>query len=168
MSYPEKLLAEDEQIVEKLHPHWITLVVPTGAFILICGLTGVGIGVLPDGGAHKILLWVLLALALVLIVWLALWPLLAWMTTHYVITTHRVMIRRGVINHVGRDIPLARINDVAYEQSIWDRLVRAGSITLESAGEHGQETLADVPRANMVQQAINRLIEEDAERRRSR
>jgi len=168
MAYPEKLLAEDEQIVEHLHPHWITLVPPVGALILICGLTGLGIGVLPDGDAHTILLLILLAVAVVLIVWLVVWPLLVWRSTHYVITSHRVMIRRGVLNHVGKDIPLVRINDVAYEQTIWDRFVKAGSLTIESAGELGQETLADIPRANQVQQALNRLVEEDAERRRGR
>jgi uncharacterized membrane protein YdbT with pleckstrin-like domain len=92
-------------------------------------------------------------------------PIARWRSTHYVITTHRVLIRRGVLNHVGRDIALGRINDVAYEQSIWDRIVRSGSLTIESAGEHGQETLVDIPRANDVQQTLNRLIDEDGTRR---
>ena len=33
MSYPEKILADDEQVVEHLHPHWITLVPATLWFI---------------------------------------------------------------------------------------------------------------------------------------
>jgi len=91
--------------------------------------------------------------------------LIGWRTSHYVFTTHRVLIRRGVLHHVGRDISLQRINDVAFSQSLWDRIVRAGTITIESAGEQGQETLHNIPRSVQVQQMLNRLIEEDAERR---
>jgi uncharacterized membrane protein YdbT with pleckstrin-like domain len=169
VAYPEKLLADDEEIVEHLHPHWITLVPPVLLFILICGLSGVAIAFLPDASAHRsthqFLLLAVLVIAVLLVLWLVVSPLIRWRSTHYVITTHRVLIRRGVLNHVGHDITLARINDVGYEQSIWDRIVRAGSLSIESAGEHGQETLVDIPRANEIQQTLNRLIEADAVRR---
>ncbi|UQX89492.1 PH domain-containing protein [Jatrophihabitans telluris] len=169
MAYPDKLLADDEEIVEHLHPHWITLVPAVASFIVICAAAGVGLAFLPDAnahpGAHKAVLIAVLVLALLLLVWLVLIPVVRWRSTHYVITSHRVLIRRGVLNHVGRDITLARINDVAYEQSIWDRVVRSGSLTIESAGEHGQETLVNIPRANEIQQTLNRLIEADSMRR---
>jgi len=38
-------------------------------------------------------------------------------------------------------------------------------LTVESAGEHGQERLANIPHSDRVQQLLNRLVEEDAERR---
>jgi uncharacterized membrane protein YdbT with pleckstrin-like domain len=76
-----------------------------------------------------------------------------------------VLIRRGVFRHVGRDISLQRINDVGFSQSLWDRMVGAGTLTIESAGEHGQETLTNIPKSNQQQQLINRLIEQDSERR---
>jgi uncharacterized membrane protein YdbT with pleckstrin-like domain len=141
--------------------NWITLVPGIALFLLICGLSGAGIGFIDNKYARL----AILVVGLTLVIWLTLVPIMKWRSTHYVITTHRVLIRRGVLNHVGRDIALSRINDVAYEQSIWDRVVRAGSLTIESAGEHGQETLVDVPRANQVQQTLNRLIEADAIRR---
>jgi uncharacterized membrane protein YdbT with pleckstrin-like domain len=169
MSFPDKLLADDEDVVEHLHPHWITLVVPASLFVLICAVCGFLIAVLPDGSRHrsehKYLLWAVLIVALVLLIWLVIAPLIRWRSSHYVITTHRVLIRRGVINHVGRDITLSRISDVSYRQTLWDRIVKAGSLTIESAGEHGQETLLNVPRADEVQQTLNHLIEEDAVRR---
>ena len=169
MAYPDKLLADDEEIVEHLHPHWITLVPAVAAFILICAVSGVAIAFLPNDNqhhaAHQDLLLTVLAVAVLLAFWLVLAPAVRWRSTHYVITTHRVLIRRGVLSHVGRDITLARINDVSYEQSIWDRIVRSGSLTIESAGENGQESLVDIPRADDVQQTLNRLIENDATRR---
>jgi membrane protein YdbS with pleckstrin-like domain len=166
MAYPEKLLADDEEIVEHLHPHWLTLVPAAFFFVLICALTGVGIAFLPSGhDAHQVLLLIILVIALVLIGWLTVAPLLRWRCTHYIFTTHRVLIRRGVLKHVGRDITLGRISDVAYEQSLTDRIFSAGTLHIESAGENGQETLVDLPRADDVQQTLNRLIENDSTRR---
>jgi hypothetical protein len=92
-------------------------------------------------------------------------PWLRWRTSHYVFTTHRVLIRTGVLRHVGRDISLQRINDVGFVQSLWDRIVKSGSLTIESAGEHGQQELHNIPKSDQMQQLLNRLIEEDGERR---
>lgn len=169
MPYPEKLLADDEEIVEHLHPHWLTLIPAVAAFILICALAGVGIGFLPDSSsnhtAHQALLAAIVVLGVILLCWLTLAPVIRWRSTHYVFTTHRVLIRRGVLKHVGRDITLGRISDVAYEQTLWDRIFRAGTLHIESAGENGQETLVNLPRANDLQQTLNRLIEADSMRR---
>ncbi len=165
MSYPEKVLADDEQVVEHLHPHWITLVPATFWFIVVCGAAGVAIAFLPSGGAHGPLLIAIIVIGFLLLCVLTFGPWISWRTTHYVFTTHRVLIRRGVLRHVGRDISLQRINDVAFSQSLWDRIVKAGTITIESAGEHGQETLSYIPKSDQVQQILNRLIEQDSDRR---
>src|SRR5207247_1700642 len=97
----------------------------------------------------------------VLLCWLSFSPWLAWRTTHYVFTTHRVLIRRGILRRTGRDISLQRINDVGYSQTLWERIVKAGTLTIESAGEHGQEALSDLPNADRMQQKLNQLIESD-------
>jgi membrane protein YdbS with pleckstrin-like domain len=165
MSYPEKLLANDEQVVDHLHPHWITLVPATLWFVLICGLAGVGIAFLPEGSAQQTLLIAIIVVAVILVSWLTVKPWLAWRTTHYVFTSHRVLIRRGILHHTGRDISLQRISDVAFSQTLWDRIVKAGTLTIESAGEQGQEALHDIPRSDQMQQRLNRLIEEDHDRR---
>jgi len=165
VAYPDKLLQSDEKVVEHLHPHWITLVPATLWFILICAAAGLGIGFAPDGSAHSILIIAIIVVGFILLCWLSFKPWIEWRTTHYVFTTHRILIRRGVLRHAGRDISLQRISDVAFTQSLWDRIVKAGTVTIESAGEHGQETLTDVPRSEQQQQLLNRLIEEDASRR---
>ena len=169
MPYPEKLLNDDEEVVEHLHPHWLTLVPAVLAFLVICALSGLGIAFLPDEQssptAHEMLLLAIVVVALVLLTWLTLAPVVRWRSTHYVITTRRVLIRHGVFKHVGRDITLGRISDVAYEQTLSDRLLRSGTLHIESAGENGQETLVNIPGANDVQQTLNRLIEADSNRR---
>lgn len=166
MAYPDKLLADDEQIVEHLHPHWITLVPATFWFFVICVGAGFGIGFAPDSSPWQLVVIIVIIVAgLALLAWLSFTPWIRWRTTHYVFTTHRVLIRTGVLRHTGRDISLQRINDVGFVQTLWDRIVRAGTLTIESAGEHGQQKLVDVPRSDQMQQKLNRLIEDDGERR---
>lgn len=169
MAYPEKLLGDDEKVVEHLHPHWITLVPATLWFILICAAGGFGIGEIYNqlnaGTARTVLVIVVVVIALGLLTFTSFRPWINWRTTHYVFTTHRVLIRRGVFTHTGRDISLQRINDVAFTQSLWDRMVGAGKLTIESAGEHGQEELDNVPHSDEMQQKLNRLIESDGDRR---
>src|SRR5690242_8203643 len=166
MSYPEKILADDEEVVEHLHPHWITLVPATLWFILICGLAGVGIAFAPDSGTSRtVVLVAIIVVGLALLTWLSFKPWLSVRTSHYVFTTHRVLIRTGVLRHTGRDIALQRITDVGFTQSLLDRMVGAGTLTIESASEHGQESLTNVPHSDRQQQLLNRLIEEDGERR---
>ena len=166
MAYPEKILAEDEKVVEHLHPSWITLVPATLWFLAICAAAGFGIGYAPSSGTtHKVFIIAIIVVAFVLLCWLSFTPWIEWRTTHYIFTSHRVLIRRGVLRRTGRDISLQRISDVGFSQSLWDRFVRAGTLTIESAGEQGQEVLTDVPHSDDMQQVLNRLIEQDNDRR---
>lgn len=166
MPYPDKILANDEQVVEHLHPSWITLVPATLWFIVICAAAGLGIGYAPSSGTtHTAFIIAIIVVGFLLLCWLAFTPWIQWRTTHYVFTTHRVLIRRGVLRRTGRDIAMQRISDVSFSQSLWDRMVRAGSVTIESAGEQGQEVLTNMPRSDDMQQLLNRLIQEDNDRR---
>jgi uncharacterized membrane protein YdbT with pleckstrin-like domain len=160
------LLSNDEKIVDHLHPHWITLVPATLWFLVIWGAAGAGVAFAPsDGTTHTVFVIAILVVAFALFCYLSLRPWIAWRTTHYVFTDHRVLIRRGVLKRTGRDISLQRINDVGFSQSLWERMVNAGTLTIESAGEQGQEVLTDMPRSDEMQQKLNRLIEEDSGRR---
>jgi uncharacterized membrane protein YdbT with pleckstrin-like domain len=166
MPYPDKLLADDEKVVEHLHPHWITLVPATLWFLLICAAGGFGLAFAPDHGTgQKVVVILVIVVAVILLFWLSFTPWIRWRTTHYVFTTHRVLIRRGVLHRTGRDISLQRINDVGFSQSLWDRMVSAGTLTIESAGEQGQEVLHNLPKSDQQQQLLNRLIEQDSDRR---
>ena len=92
-------------------------------------------------------------------------PYLRWRTTHYVLTTHRLMTRVGILSHTGRDVPLNRINNAMYEQSFFERIINSGTLVVESAGEDGQQVFKHIPDADQTQQLINRLVEGDHDRR---
>jgi hypothetical protein len=77
-----------------------------------------------------------------------------------------VLYRTGIVTQVGRDVPLYRLNDVHFENTISDRLTGSGDLIMESAGEQGQLRFTDVPKVEEVQRTVYRLTEEDDQRRR--
>jgi uncharacterized membrane protein YdbT with pleckstrin-like domain len=165
MPYPDKLLAEDEEVVRHLHPHWTTLFWPVVRLLLIVGAASFGMAAIPAGRQQGILRMVVLAAALVLLLVLVVKPLLRWRTTHYVISTHRVLFREGILARRGRDLGLSRITDVSYTQTLWERIINSGTLTIESAGDGGATVLRQIPDSDGVQQLLNHMIEEDADRR---
>jgi uncharacterized membrane protein YdbT with pleckstrin-like domain len=119
----------------------------------------------PAGPSQCTVRAVVAGLALLVLVVAVLRPVLRWRTTHYVVTTHRVLLREGVLARRGRDIALSRIADVSYRQTLGQRLVSSGTLTIESAGDGGATVLERVPDSDGVQQLLVQLMEEDADRR---
>jgi uncharacterized membrane protein YdbT with pleckstrin-like domain len=157
--YPEKVLANDEQVVLHRHPHWKRLI--GAVFVLILATTVASFvaavvnstswdpGASWDPGVKRVVFAVIGAIWLVAVGWLTLWPFLGWLTTHFVITDRRVMFRHGVLTRSGIDIPLARINSVEFRHRIVDRVLRAGTLIIESASQDPLE-FDDIPRVEQV------------------
>jgi len=101
----------------------------------------------------------------ILVIW-ALRPFLNWLTTQYVITDHRIIVRSGLLARSGRDMPLSRVNDVSFRKGFIERLLNCGTLMIESAGTKGQLTIRNVPDVEDIQREIYRLHDEDDERRR--
>ncbi len=165
VAYPDKLLAEDEEVVRHLHPHWLTVFWPVIWFLLIVGAASFGAALIPAGEQQGLLRLGVVVLGILLVLALVVAPLLRWRTTHYVITTHRLLFREGILARRGRDIGLSRITDVSYRQSVFERLINSGTLTIESAGDSGATVLRHIPDSDGVQQLLNHMIEEDADRR---
>lgn len=104
--------------------------------------------------------WGIVGVAVVIVVVWVLWPLLNWLTTTYTITNQRLITRSGVFTRIGRDIPHEHIHDVAYEQSVLDRLLRCGTLVVSSASEQGTVRLHDVPKVHAVQLRLSELVRE--------
>ncbi|MGB0995972.1 MAG: PH domain-containing protein, partial [Acidimicrobiales bacterium] len=90
---------------------------------------------------------------------------LQWTTTNFVVTNERLVSRKGVISKEGIEIPLDRINTVFFNQSIFERIIGAGDLGIESAGEGGRQEFTDIRRPNLVQNEIYRQVEGLEDRR---
>jgi uncharacterized membrane protein YdbT with pleckstrin-like domain len=154
VSYPDNVLAKDEQVVLHSHPHWKRLVGPVLVFIIATGVAAFLTAVVQqrtgwDHTARMIVDGVIWAIWLVLLCWLTLAPLLSWRTTHFVITDRRVMFRHGLLTRSGIDIPLARINSVEFRHGLIDRMVGTGTLIIESASQDPLE-FHDIPQVERV------------------
>ncbi|MEW5808570.1 MAG: PH domain-containing protein [Actinomycetota bacterium] len=153
MGYPKNVLAKDEQVVLHRHPHWGRLLVP--AFVLILAsaaaafLAGYVNTLTWEPSAKNIVFLVIAAVWLILVGWLSVWPFLNWWTTHFVVTDRRVMYRHGLITRSGIDIPLARINSVEFRHGLLDRILRTGTLIIESASQDPLE-FQDIPQVERV------------------
>jgi uncharacterized membrane protein YdbT with pleckstrin-like domain len=166
MAYPTKLLAEDERLVLDLHPHWKALITPVVTLVLVLGIGGFSAARIPEGDRQGLLRLLVLLVALGLLAAYSVRPFLRWVTTHFVITDRRVLVRSGVLSRSGRDVPLSRINDITFSHTFLERLLGCGTLVVESAGERGQVTLSDVPKVERVQRQLYDLVESTDDRMR--
>ena len=165
MAFPERLLSEDEELIYDLRPHWLTLVVPALITLVVVVAVGAAWVVVPAGELQQpAQLAVGVIGVLVLLVTVA-GRVLRWSTTHFVLTTERLIFRSGLVAKFGREIPLERINDVTFSQSLFERLVGVGDLLIESAGEHGQSRFSNIRDPEAVQLEIYRQMEANDRRR---
>ena len=157
-------LTQDEQLVLLLHPHWKTLIRPFAVAVLVIAVALIAEVLIPSNSAAAVERLVVAAVAILAVMLWLIVPVLRWRTTTYELTTRRLRVRSGIATRRGRDIPLARINDVSFEKGLLDRLLGSGRLVVESAGEHGQILLNDIPRVEFTQATLFRLVEEEQRR----
>jgi len=158
--FPRKLLNEEEEVVLDLHPHWWFLAKQTLA-LLGAMILGVLVLLNVDNGFVRLLVGVLILAA---VGW---WVLryLDWRTTNFVVTTDRLIYRHGVLAKHGIEIPLERVNNVLFSQTLFERVLGAGDLVIESAGESGRQSFSDVRKPSAVQNEIYRQIEANENRK---
>ncbi len=158
MSLSADQLSADEHVVLEMREHWKHLLWSA----LVCGAALVGLVLVlllsPDEG---FLSWLdslgWLAFAGMLLLF-GVVPGLAWWNRTYALTNKRLVTRKGAVRRSGRDIPLTRINDVAFEQGILDRVVGAGTLKVSAASDDGTVVLTDIPRIHRVTLLLNDLV----------
>jgi len=165
VAFPERLLSEDEELIYDLRPHWLTLVVPVLLTAVVTVAVGAAWVVMPAGDLQQPARLAVGVLGVVVLLATVAGRVLRWSTTHFVLTTERVLFRSGVVAKFGREIPLERINDVTFSQSLLERLFGVGDLLLESAGEHGQSSFSDIRDPEAVQLEIYRQMEANDRRR---
>jgi uncharacterized membrane protein YdbT with pleckstrin-like domain len=149
MAFPRRLLVEGEELVLDLRPHPVALVLPAIVTVLT---VGVGIWLLTI--ANGTLGWIVMAAIVVVLIVYPVRRLTDWLTSHFVVTSDRIIHRQGLIAKSSMEIPLEAINDVRFEQGVFDRLVGAGTLVVQSASEAGREEFAHIRKPEDVQKTI--------------
>ena len=163
MGFPKRLLANHETLVLDLRPHWIALVGPGLVLILVIVAE---IVLFASFDPPSAVTWLALLLGGVILVALPVRSFLAWATSHFVVTTDRVIHRSGWLAKRSMEMPLERINDVTFTQTILERLVGAGSLRIQSGSEYGQNHFRDIRKPEDVQKLIYEMSEANEPRMR--
>ena len=154
MTFPRRLLIEGEELVLDLRPHWIALVRAILIALVVAVAWFLLLRNLPDGTTGDVLRWIILGVGAILLIWYALRDLVEWLTSNFVVTTDRVIHREGFIAKRSMEVPLEAINDVRFQQGIFERIIGAGTLVIHSASEAGRQEFADVRDPEMVQKTI--------------
>lgn len=163
MAFPRRLLADGEDLVLDLRPHWIALVPAVAVTILIAVGMTLALVYRPDSWAG----WVDGAIVIAAVVLLLAYPVrwfVAWVTSHFVVTSDRVIHRSGWFAKRSMEVPLENINDVYFNQSVFERVIGAGDLRIESAGEFGQQLFTDIRKPEQVQKRIYEVGELNRDR----
>lgn len=154
MAYPRRLLGRDEEVLAEFRPHWRVLLGALGWAMLLAAVAGVALAALEEP-------WDLVAVAAAPVLWLlvAARAVLRWWFTSYVLTSERIIVRRGMVARSGTEIPLENIVNVLFSQRVLERLLGYGDVLVESAGSQGQSRLKDVPDPQGFQTEIYRARE---------
>ena len=121
MAISKDQLGSDETVILEMRTHGRALIVPAISLFALSSVLGVAIALFPPEW-QPWANYAAVGVALILFIWLVLLPFLRWLTSTYTITDRRIITRKGIINKVGHDLPLRRINNVKYEGSLTDRM----------------------------------------------
>ena len=154
MGISKKLLSDGEHVVLSVRTHPKALIGPGAVLILV--VAGVITAAMMQPEA-SIMIAVAVVAVVALIVWVVI-PFLRWVTSTYTVTNRRLITRHGIITRTGRDIPLFRINDVAYEKGLLDRILGCGTLVISDATEKAGVILPDVPNVEQVHLQISDLL----------
>lgn len=155
MAFPRALLADHEKLILDLRPHWIAVVPSVLWSLVLLALSILAYNFVYDiDGTYQ--WWEIAVTVFLLGTWfvLAVLPALQWKFTMFVLTSDRLITRSGIIAKHSKEIPLERINDVAFSQSVLERVLGAGDLMIESAGERGQTRIGNVRKPEQVQLMI--------------
>jgi uncharacterized membrane protein YdbT with pleckstrin-like domain len=162
VAFPPELLTDDETLVLDLRPHW-WYIAPAAAYLVVALL--VGLLVMTADFTGKDALQFIVGIGVLVTLGYFAKRYSEWATTNFVVTNERVISRSGVVAKKGIEIPLERINTVFFNQGFFERLIGAGDLGIESAGEGGRQSFTDIRKPSLVQQEIYRQKEAVEQRR---
>lgn len=126
-------LKKDEKLLLITRQHWIKLVLPFFAWLLLAVLV-------------LLLNWFTNSTKFIIIIVSALIPFLMylnWRHNLWAVTSLRVIDETGFISRYSKESPLDKINNVEYDQSVWGRILGFGNVDIQTAAEMG-ETVYDL------------------------
>lgn len=164
MGLATRRLADDERVVFCVRPHWRSLLLPVFGLVAVAAVTGflggrMGLWLSDQPDAAMIARIAVVLVGSTVAFFISIRPIARWMTSSLIATDRRLIVRAGVLTRAGRDVPLVKINEVSFVQSMLDRMFGCGTLVVQSASEAGVLTIRRVPQIQDVHREINTLVD---------
>jgi len=156
MTLSRKLMIDGEQIVTTTRTHVKVLFVPV-IILLAVGAAG---GFLAASVGAGVARWIVIGVAVVLALWGAVLPFVRWFLWTYTLTNKRIVEQKGILTRTGRVIPLSRVNDVAFEKNLNDRILGCGTLVIHDASEQAGLELRDIPHIEDLHRTVTGLVDQ--------
>lgn len=174
-----KELFPGEQVIVVTRPQPRTLIVPALVFITVPALAAYACAWIVKGGPAKLapiiaketkdwtpwLIGTCIALAAWVLLGYCLPRAMSWHATRYTLTSQRLIARYGMLRRRDQQVSLPAIRNVVIQQSLLQRILRSGNISLDT-GYPSSTVVPDVPEVatfrNFILDAIGELPREAA------
>ena len=154
-----------EQVFFHGHPSWRSILSFYVRGFLIAILVGVIVGLitrLTGKSVNVALVAVAVVVGLVIMILVGLFKRIA---TTYTITNQRLTIRTGILSRELHETRLERVQNVNYQQSVLERILRVGDVTFDTAGEAGFNFgFRGVAEPHTIVRTVDRAIREFQQR----
>jgi membrane protein YdbS with pleckstrin-like domain len=151
----EKYLLPEERAVVATRRHWAVLIEPTFKFLPVFLIGGWLLLLDPDNRVSST------AGLVVLVAALAYYGLRVgeWWMRHFIVSTRRVLLTSGVIVRTVTLLPLRRITDLTWKETLLGQVLGYGTFRFESAGQ--QQALSEItflPGADVLYRDVSALL----------
>ena len=142
-------LKKDEKLLIIIRQHWIKLVLPFFAWLLLAILLLVFVT------NHKV--------DLIIILVTAIYPMIEYINWKYNlwgVTNMRVVDESGFFTRYSKESPLDKINNVEYDQPILGRILGYGNVDIQTAAEMGETKYQLIHHPKLLKDTITHAQEE--------
>lgn len=126
-----RYLLSSEQRVFAVRRHWMAL---ASTFLLFLAFLIGGLLLLVALRHHPVGESFAIFFLIFSVLWF-LWFVLDWYFEELVVTNRRVLLVTGVLNRKVGIMPLIKVTDLTFEQTLWGRVFQYGTFIVESAGQ---------------------------------
>ena len=142
-------LKKDEKLLIIIRQHWIKLVLPFFAWLLLAIL------LLSFVTNYKI--------DLIIILLTAIYPMIEYINWKYnlwAVTNMRVVDESGFFTRYSKESPLDKINNVEYDQPVLGRIMGYGNVDIQTAAEMGETKYQLIHHPKLLKDTITHAQEE--------
>jgi membrane protein YdbS with pleckstrin-like domain len=149
------LLPHEKPPVIATRRHWAVLIVPVAKALPVLA---VGLGLMVLDPENRVTASVGLIVLVGALGYLVL-RIGEWWMRHFIVTNRRVLLTTGIIVRTVALLPLRRITDLTYKETLLGQLLGYGTFRFESAGQ--QQALSEItylPRAGVLYRDVSDLL----------